>query len=128
MSFAFFDADRLRTNDRHFAEVIDLPRQGQGMIEFLLGVDFELSGDVHVFGALEDLGIDDVRNDGLIFTGQVFVQQLRETVSVISSDFCSGILFLLQIERQLYVRTLWHRFLALCAAPNLMRFDLPIQS
>ena len=44
------------------------------MIELLLGVDFELSGDVHVFGALEHLGIDDVRDDGLIFTGQVFVQ------------------------------------------------------
>ena len=80
VSRVFRCADRLRTNDRHFAEVIDLPRQGQCMIELLLGVDFELSGDVHVFGALEHLGIDDLRNDGLIFTGQVFVQQLRETV------------------------------------------------
>ena len=51
------------------------------MIELLLGVDFELSGDIHVFGALEHLGIDYVGDDGLIFAGQVFVQQLREAVA-----------------------------------------------
>jgi hypothetical protein len=28
------------------------------MIKFLLGVYFELSADVHVFGTFEDLGID----------------------------------------------------------------------
>ena len=44
------------------------------MIERLLGVNFELSGDVHVFGALEHLGIDDVGDDSLILAGQVFVQ------------------------------------------------------
>ena len=73
-------ADRLRTRHRHFAEVIDLPRQSQGMIELLLGVNFQLSGDVHVLGALEHLGIDDVGDDGLIFAGKVFVQQLSELV------------------------------------------------
>ena len=52
---------------RHFAEVVDLARQGQGVIELLLGVNFQLSGDVHVFGALQHLGIDHVRDDGLIF-------------------------------------------------------------
>ena len=51
------------------------------MIELLLGLDLKLRGDVHVFGALEHLGIDDVRDDRLIFAGQVFVQQLRETVA-----------------------------------------------
>ena len=44
------------------------------MIEFLFGVDFELGGDVHVLGAAEHLGIDDVGDDGLIFAGKVFVQ------------------------------------------------------
>ena len=82
-------ADRLRTNYRHFAEVIDLAREDQGMIELLLGVKLELGGDVHVFGALEHLGIDDVGDDGLIFAGQVFVQQLRKTVA---GDFV-GFLF-----------------------------------
>ena len=61
-------------NHRHFAEVIDLPRKSQGMIELLLGMDFKLRGDVHVFRALEHLGIDDVGDDGLIFAGQIFVQ------------------------------------------------------
>ena len=51
------------------------------MIELLLGMDFKLRGDVHVFGALEHLGIHDVHDDGLIFAGQVFIQQLRETVA-----------------------------------------------
>jgi len=51
------------------------------MIELLLGVDFELSGDVHVLGAAEYLRIDHLRDDGLIFAGQVFVQQLREAVA-----------------------------------------------
>src|ERR1700736_6476864 len=44
-------AYRLRSDRWHFAEIVDLPREDQGMIEFLLGVDFELGGNVHVLGA-----------------------------------------------------------------------------
>jgi hypothetical protein len=51
------------------------------MIELLLGVDFELGGDIHVFGAGEHLRIDYVGDDGLIFAGKVFIQQLREAVA-----------------------------------------------
>ena len=51
------------------------------MIELLLGVDFELGGDVHVFGATEHLGVDHVGDDRLIFAGKVFVQQLCEAVA-----------------------------------------------
>ncbi len=51
------------------------------MIELLVGVYFELGGDVHVLGAGEHLGIDHVGDDGLIFAGKVFVQQLREAVA-----------------------------------------------
>ncbi len=51
------------------------------MIELLFGVYFELGGDVHVLGAGEHLGIDHVGDDGLIFAGKVFVQQLREAVA-----------------------------------------------
>src|SRR5258708_31241644 len=36
VSRVFRCADRLRTGHRHFAEVIDLPREDQGMIELLL--------------------------------------------------------------------------------------------
>ena len=91
VSRVFRCADRLRTDHRHFAEVIDLARENQGMIELLLGVDFELGGDVHVFRALEHLGINDVRDDGLIFAGQIFVQQPARRSREISFDFCSGI-------------------------------------
>ena len=31
------------------------------MVELLLGVDFELGGDIHVLGSTQYLGIDDVR-------------------------------------------------------------------
>ena len=93
VSRVFRCADGLRSNQRHFAEVVDLPRENQGMIELLLGVSFELGCDVHVFGALKHLGIDDVRDYGLIFAGQVFIQQLREAVTgnFVSLDFCLGI-------------------------------------
>src|ERR1044071_1739234 len=78
---AFRCADRLWIYYRHFAEIIDLPREYRGMIQLMLGVNFELSGDVHVFGALEHLGIDGVWDDSLILTSQAFVQQPRELVA-----------------------------------------------
>jgi len=74
-------AYRLGSDHWHFAEIVDLPREYQGMIELLLGVDFELGGDVHVLGTAEHLGIDHVGDDGLIFAGKVFVQQIRKTVA-----------------------------------------------
>ncbi len=82
MSFAFFDVRTgLRSDHRHFAEIVDLPRENQGMIEFLLGMDFELGGDVHILGAAQHLGINDIGDNGLIFAGKVFVQQFRESVA-----------------------------------------------
>src|ERR1019366_2963850 len=51
------------------------------MIEFLLGVDFQLRGDVHVLRASEHLRIDHVANDRLIFAGEVFVEQFRQAVA-----------------------------------------------
>src|SRR6266851_5199526 len=74
-------ADRPGSNRWHFTEVIDLPRDDQGMVELLLGVDFELRGDVHVLGAGEHLGIDYVADDSLILASKIFVQQLRETLA-----------------------------------------------
>jgi hypothetical protein len=76
---------------RHFAEIVDLPREDQGMIELLFGVYFELGGDVHVLGAGEHLGIDHVGDDGLIFAGKVFVQQLREAVAGNFVFICGGL-------------------------------------
>ena len=37
------------------AKIVDLPRDDQGMIQLLFGVDFPLRGDVHVLGAAEHL-------------------------------------------------------------------------
>ena len=39
-------AHRLGGDHWHFAEIVDLPREDQGMIELLLGMDFELGGDM----------------------------------------------------------------------------------
>ena len=74
-------AHRLGSDHRHFAEIVDLPRENKGMIELLLGVDFELGGDVHIFSTAQHLGIDYVGDDGLIFAGKIFVHQLREPVA-----------------------------------------------
>ena len=49
------------------------------MIQFLLGMQHELVGDVHVLCALEDLGIHDVSNDCLVFARKIFVEKLRQT-------------------------------------------------
>src|SRR4029450_10555453 len=68
-------------DDRHLAEIVDLSRQDQRMIELLLGVDLELSSDVHILGTTEHLGIDHVGDDGWICWWESLVQQLRETVA-----------------------------------------------
>src|SRR5689334_9884847 len=44
-------AYRLGSNRRHFAEIIDLPGNRQRMIEFLFGVNFKLTGNIHVLRA-----------------------------------------------------------------------------
>jgi hypothetical protein len=42
-------------------------------------------------GAAEHLGIDYVGDDGLIFAGKVFVQQLREAVAGDFAFVCGGL-------------------------------------
>src|SRR5262249_21934959 len=51
------------------------------MIQLLLGVNFKLGSDVRVLGAAEHLRIDYIRDDGLIFAGEIFVQKLREAIT-----------------------------------------------
>src|SRR5262249_15928212 len=51
------------------------------MIQLLLGVNFKLGSDVRVLGAAEYLRIDYIRDDGLIFAGDIFVQHLREAIT-----------------------------------------------
>src|SRR6266478_7076155 len=82
MFLAFFDVRTgLGVTTGHFAEIVDLPRENERIIKLLLGVGFELRGDVHVLGAAEHLGIDHISYDRLIFAGKIFVQQLREAVA-----------------------------------------------
>jgi len=72
------------------AKIVDLPRDDQGMIQLLFGVDFPLRGDVHVLGAAEHLRINYVGNDGLVFAGEIFVQQLCQTVAGNFILCCTG--------------------------------------
>src|SRR5215470_2720446 len=51
------------------------------MIQLLLGMKFELGSDVRILGAAEHLGIDYIRDDGLIFAGEIFIQQLRQAIT-----------------------------------------------
>src|SRR5487761_40059 len=67
-----------RRDLRHSAEIINLLGDYQGVIELFEGVFLELRGYIHVFGPLEDLGINDVSDDGLIFASEVPVQQFDQ--------------------------------------------------
>ena len=71
------------------AEVIDLPRDDKSVVELLPGVDLKLGSDIHVRSALEHLGVDGVGDDGLVFAGEVFVQQFREALAG-DIDFVRG--------------------------------------
>ena len=92
MSVGFFDVRTgLGVTAGILPDIVDLPREDQGMIELLLGVDFELGSDIHVLGAAEHLGGDYVGDDGLIFAGKVFVEQLREAVAGNFVFICGGL-------------------------------------
>ena len=60
------------------AEEVDPVAELEGVVELLPGVDFELAGDVHVGGALEDLGVVDVGDDGLELALEVLVEEVDE--------------------------------------------------
>ena len=96
MSFGFFAGlDGLGGDGGVAAEEVDPVAELEGVVELLLGVDFELAGDVHVGGALEDLGVVDVGDDGLEFALEVFVEQVDELGfgdggGLLGSGFASG--------------------------------------
>src|SRR5450432_1852782 len=56
-----------RCDAGHSTEIVDLAGDGKGVFEFLLGVNLKLIGDVHVRGALKNLRIHDIPDDGLVF-------------------------------------------------------------
>jgi len=73
--------DRLMVDGRHSAEEIDPVAELEGVVELLLGVDFELAGDVHVGRSLEDLGVVDVGDDGLEFALEILVEEVGELLA-----------------------------------------------
>src|ERR1700743_850327 len=44
-------------------------------------MDLELGGDLHPLGAGDDIAVDGVGDDGLIFAGEVFVQVVDELLN-----------------------------------------------
>src|SRR5262245_5638459 len=60
-------AYRLRRDGRHLAEIVDLPRDDQRVIQFLLRMEFELRSDIGIRCARKYLRIHDVRDDRLVF-------------------------------------------------------------
>ena len=51
------------------------------MGQLLAGMGLQFLGDVHVLGALEDLRIDDIGDDRLVFAGQILVEQPDQLLS-----------------------------------------------
>src|ERR1700693_1205003 len=64
----FGSSDWLWLSGGHATEIIDLVRNVQRVAKLFTGVFLQLSGDVHILGALQNLRIDHIRNDGLIFS------------------------------------------------------------
>src|ERR1700744_1428040 len=63
----------------HFAEVVDLARYHQRMFQLLRCMRLQLIGDVHIFCAFEDLGINDIGDNRLIFSREVLIEKFRKT-------------------------------------------------
>src|SRR5262245_12314397 len=59
---------------RHSAQVVDLLRDRESVLQLLASVNFKLSSDRHVLRALQHLGVHRIRDDGLVFAGEVLVE------------------------------------------------------
>ena len=68
----------VRRDGRVAAEVVDLFGDRNCVLEFLAGVDLEFFRDRHELGALDDLRVDDVGDDRLIFAGEIFVEKFDQ--------------------------------------------------
>ena len=68
----------LRRDSRHSAQVVDLVRKRNRVLQFLGGVHRQFVGDRHVLGTFEHLRIHYVRNDRLVLALQILVKQLDE--------------------------------------------------
>jgi len=46
----------------------------------LMRMRFKLIGNAHIFGAFQNLRINDISYDGLVFARQIFVEKLGQAV------------------------------------------------
>src|SRR5256885_1348620 len=72
---------RERRRRRHAAQVVDVLRHDERMLQFLARVLLELLRDAHVLRALQHLRVHDVGDDCLVFPGKVLVQSIHELLS-----------------------------------------------
>jgi hypothetical protein len=57
----------LGRNGGHAAKIVDVVGESEGMSELFCRMDGEFVGDIHVLRALENLGVNNVGDDGLVF-------------------------------------------------------------
>ena len=71
-----------------------MPRNDEGVLQLLRGVFLELLSDRHELGALDDLRVHNVGDNGLILARQVFIEKVSELVArdrlSLVSWFCLG--------------------------------------
>src|SRR5580700_6440313 len=77
----FRSAHFLWMDSGHSTKIVNLFGNNQCMAQLFLGVLFKLGGNVHVFGALEDLRVNNVRDDCLVFASEVLVQESNQIFS-----------------------------------------------
>ncbi len=92
-------------DDGGAAEVIDLFGDDEGVGKFFGGVGFELAGDVHKLSALHGLAVGDVGDDGLVFAGEIFVEEFDEIFAGNGGVFGGG--GGLGHEKLLYVKAIY---------------------
>src|SRR5436190_5637917 len=73
----FGSLDGLGRHRRHAAEVINLLGDFDRVGEFFAGVLFQFARDVGVRSAFEHLAVHGVGDDGLVFTRQIFVEEVN---------------------------------------------------
>jgi hypothetical protein len=61
---------------RHSPEIVDLVGENECMLQLLGGMQFQFGRDLHPFGSPQNIAINDVGNDRLILTGEIFIQHL----------------------------------------------------
>ena len=62
----------------HATKVVDLIGEDHGVLELFSGVELELGGDIHPLRAGDHVAVYGVGDDGLVLTGEVFIERVDE--------------------------------------------------